>query len=345
MKIRILVLLSIILLLPLYAYSMKVSFFMGNVKMERGGKVAPLKVGDTIGNGDIITTGKGAMVELSYPNNSKITVQGDTVVKIGSPNIKDSSEVSIISGQVKGKFERLQKGEYKFYTPTTVCSVRGTEFDVAVSRGGDSMTSLSQGALDIENFYGSVKLRPGNSVESDVAGKPVSKRGQIKADSWESGRNSDLETNADKQAEKYNQYMDRFEQESGKNSTAINAIGSEVEGIESENDLKASGKKVEKAEAETTAFLMLSEASNMNVRCLMDDFQEDDIYSKFKEAAEKSNKVKDQQLKNYQEIQKVKEQYKEAYNKIMEKYKADRERILRGVKDFKKDNINKEEQE
>lgn len=343
MKIRISALL-LILLLPLYAYSMKVSFFLGDVKMERAGKVTSLKVGDAVGNGDIIKTGKGAMVELSYPNNSKITVQGDTVVKIGSANIKDSTEVSIISGQVKGKFERLQKGEYKFYTPTTVCSVRGTEFDVAVSRGGDSMTSLSQGALDIENFYGSVKLRPGNSVESEVAGKPVSKRGQIQADSWESGRNSDLETKADRQAEKYNQYMDRFEQESEKGSSRINEIGNEVDGIASQRDLKASGDKVLKAEKETSAYLMLSEASGANLRSLMDDFQGDDIYAKFQEAAEKSNKVKEQQLRNYQEIQKVKQQYQEAYNKIMEKYKADRERILRGVKDFKKDNIDEEQQ-
>jgi len=337
MKIRISALL-LILLLPLYAYSMKVSFFLGDVKMERAGKVASLKVGDSVGNGDIIKTGKGAMVELSYPNNSKITVQGDTVVKIGSANIKDSSEVSIISGQVKGKFERLQKGEYKFYTPTTVCSVRGTEFDVAVSRGGDSMTSLSKGALDIENFYGSVKLRPGNSVESEVAGRPLSRRGQIQADSWESGRNSETQKMGRRQAERYNQYMDRFEQESKKGISRINEIGNEVDGIVSQRDLKASGDKVLQAENETSAYLMLSEASGANLRSLMEDFRGDDIYAEFREAAEKSDKVKEQQLRNYQEIQKVKQRYQEAYNKIMEKYKADRERILRGLKDFKKDN-------
>jgi hypothetical protein len=345
MKIRIIMIISIFILSPLYAYSMKVSFFLGDVKMERGGKTASLKMGDNVGNGDIIRTGKGAMLELSYPNNSKITVKANTVVKIGSSNIKGSDDVSIISGQVKGKFEKLQKGEYKFYTPTTVCSVRGTEFDVAVSRGGDSMTSLSEGAVDVENFYGSVKLKPGNSVEADVAGKPSAKKGNLKPDSWESGRNNDLEKKPGDQAQKYNRYMDRFEKESGKTGSSIDEIGKEVEGIESEDDLKKSGEKVEKAERESAAYLMLSEASGMNVRSLMEDFEENDIYEKFQEAADKSNKVKEQQLANYQAIQKVKADYLEAYGKIIGKYKDDKDKIFKGLDDFKKDMFKKDGQE
>ena len=336
---------AVFILSPLYAYSLNVSFFLGDVKMERGGRTASLKMGDNVGNGDIIRTGNGAILELSYPNNSKITVQANTVVKIGSAGIKDSDEVSIISGQVKGKFEKLQKGEYKFYTPTTVCSVRGTEFDVAVSRGGDSMTSLSEGAVDVENFYGSVKLKPGNSVEADVAGKPSARRGNIKPDSWESGRNSSLEKKPGDQAQRYNRYMDRFEQESGKTSSSIDEIGEEVEGIESEDDLKKTGEMVEKAERETAAYLMLSEASGMNVRSLMEDFEENDIYEKFQEAADKSNRVREQQLANYQAIQKVKADYLEAYGKIMGKYKDDRDQIFRGLEDFKKNMFNNNGQE
>ena len=342
MKIRIIIFLSLFILSPLYAYSMKVSFFLGDVKMERKGKVAALKMGNSVGNGDVIKTGKGAMVELSYPNNSKITVQGNTVVKIGSSNIKDSDEVSIISGKVKGKFEKLQKGEYKFYTPTTVCSVRGTEFDVAVSKGGDSMTSLTEGGLDIENFYGSIKLKPGSSVEAEVAGKPSAKRKNLEPDSWESSKNKSLEKKADKQAQKYNKYMDRFEEESDKTSTVIDEIGKEVEGIESEDDLKTSGEKVSKTEKNTAAYLMLCEASNMNVRSLMDDFEGEDVYGKFQEAADKSNKVQDQQLANYQAIQKVKEDYKEAYGKIMGKFKDDKDKIKKGLRDFKKDMFKKD---
>ncbi len=332
----------LIILLPVYAYSMKVSFFLGDVKMERGGRVTSLKMGNTVGNGDVIKTGKGAMVELSYPNNSKITLQGDTVVKIGSSNIKDSDEVSIISGQVKGKLEKLQKGEYRFYTPTTVCSVRGTEFDVAVSRGGDSMISLIEGGLDIENFYGSVELKPGNSVEAEVAGKPSAKRKNLESDSWESNKNKELEKRADRQARKYNRYMNRFDLESSKSSTAINEIGREVAGIESEYGLEKSGEKIIKAEKDTVAYLMLCEASSMNVRSLMNDFEDSDVYGKFQEAADKSDKVKEQQITNYQAIQKVKADYQEAYGKIMEKYKGDKDSILKGLKDFKKDMFKKD---
>ena len=62
MKIRIIMIIAIFILSPLYAYSMKVSFFLGDVKMERGGRTASLKMGDNVGNGDIIRTGNGAML-------------------------------------------------------------------------------------------------------------------------------------------------------------------------------------------------------------------------------------------------------------------------------------------
>jgi hypothetical protein len=112
------------LIIPAAASAMNVKFFLGQVSLIRSGKTLPVKVGDIVGNGDIIKTGKSSMVELSLDENSTITVQAESTIQIGSKNLKDSDGISVVSGEVKGKFGKLKKGEYKIGSPTTVCGVR-----------------------------------------------------------------------------------------------------------------------------------------------------------------------------------------------------------------------------
>ena len=336
---------ALFVVLPSAVYSMKVSFFLGKVTLDRGGSSATLNLGDEVSNGDIIKTGRGALVELSYKNNSKVTVQGNTVVKIGSSGVKGSNDIAVVSGQIKGKFVKLHKGKYKLYTPTTVCSVRGTEFKIAVSRGGDSRVNLKNGKLDINNPYGSTKLKAGYSVDSDVAGEPVKKRTRGSIDKWEKSRNKSLEKDIVKQAEKYDRHMNKFEEESGKNGSGLDELDSEMANLKTKEDLEKSGEKIANAEESIADNMMMNEASERNVRNLMKDFEGNDIYEKFEKISNKSEAVREEQLKNFKAIQKIKAEYNEARDKIMKKFGDDKKKIFNDLDKFKKNMFKKDDEE
>ena len=83
--------------------------------------------------------------------------------------------------------------------------------------------------------------------------------------------------------------------------------------------------------------LMLNETANSSIEGVMNDYKgrKKGLYDLFYKLKEESNKVAEQQKKNYEAIQAVKEEYKKAYEKIIGKFHDDRNKILKGF-DFDK---------
>lgn len=324
------------LIIPAAASAMNVKFFLGQVSLIRSGKTLPVKVGDIVGNGDIIKTGKSSMVELSLDENSTITVQAESTIQIGSKNLKDSDGISVVSGEVKGKFGKLKKGEYKIGSPTTVCGVRGTEFDVAVSKGGDTYVVLNEGSLAVRNPYKSVDLKEGSSLEADVASEPVSGKIKVKSDAWENMRNDNIEEGLDDRADKYESYMDMFEGDASEDAEEIKSLREETKKSKTKEDLEKSGEKIAEVDSELEDSMMMNEASINNMTSLSDEFKASDASARFKSAVKKGNAVLQQQIKNREAIDKVKAEYKEAYDRIMKKFQDDKSKIFRDLDEFKK---------
>ena len=65
---------------------------------------------------------------------------------------------------------------------------------------------------------------------------------------------------------------------------------------------------------------------------------------KFKGAVKKGKAVLDQQIKNKKAIDKVKEDYKAAYDRIMKKVGEDKSNILKNLEDYKKKQQEEKEQ-
>jgi len=328
--------LAIIFVIPVSASAMSVKFFLGQVTLVRSGKSLAVKVGDIVGNGDIIKTGKGAMVELSFDENSTITVQAESTVQIGSKNIKDSDGISIVTGEIKGKFGKLKKGEYKIGSPTTVCGVRGTEFDVAVSKGGDTYVVLDEGNLAVRNPYKKVDLKEGSSLEADVASEPVSGEIKVRSSAWEDTRNDNIEDSLDDRADKYESYMDKFEGDAAADAEEIESLREETKKAKTKEELEKSGEKIAESDSDIEDSMMMNEASLNNMNSLSDEYKGSDAAGRFKSAVKKGNAVLKQQIKNRQAIDKVKAEYKEAYDKIMKKFQDDKSRIFKGLDDYKK---------
>ncbi len=339
-KVKVIIVSFLLALFPLYAYSMTVSFFIGSATLTRGGKSVAIKVGDIVSGGDIVKTQKNGIVELTYDDSSKITIKGDTVVQIGNKNVKDSGDIAVVSGEVNGKFGKLKKGEHRIGSPTTVCGVRGTEFNIAVSKGGDTKVDLKQGRLDVRNPYGKVDLNEGFSAEIDLAAEPVSGETESSLEAWQGGKNSSLERSVETQADKYEKHINNFGEESEKSSKELQSIGEATKRAKTKEELALSGEKISGSEKIIADNMLMNEASKNSVDLLKEDYgsRNTAIKNRFNELAKKCNKVQEQQLKNYLALQKVKEDYNKAYEKIMKKYSDDKSKILKPLEEYKKTN-------
>ncbi len=333
-------------LFPIYGYSMKVTFFLGKSTLTRNGKTINLKVGDNVSNGDIIKTTKNGVVELQYDDTSKITIKGDTVVQIGNKLVKGSGDVAVISGQVSGKFVKLKKGEHKIGTPTTICAVRGTEFIMGVSKGGDSRIELTEGKLDVRNPYGRVELNSGSSADIELADKPEIGDIEGNVEEWKSGKDESLEDDIENQADKYQTHIENFGERSESDAKKLESINELTKKAATKDDLAVAGEEIVKAESENEDNMLMNESSKSSVEILKEDYGSKNkaIKDKFQSIAERCNVVQQQQLQNQQAIQKVKEEYQKAYDNIMKKFKNDKTNIFKNLQDYKKNNPMKKDE-
>lgn len=333
------------LLIPAMGFPMKISFFLGQASVTRDGKTAAVKSGDIIKDGDVIKTAKGGIVEIQYDDSSKITIQENTIVQIGSKNIKGASDITIIAGTINGKFGKLKKGVHRINTPTTVCSVRGTEFGVSVSKGGDSMVNLNEGNLDIDNPYGEVNLKEGQSIEAELGENPDVKDEVLDSKEWNNDTNEEVAENIDERAEKYSEQYDQFEANSEKNQSEVKDLSDRTKNVSNKEDLEQAGVDIAEAEEDIEHDMLMNEASNLSAENLMQDYEGSEQFSELEKVSQKGNSVMEEQKKNYQAIQKVKQEYKEAYDRIMKKYKDDKSKIFKNLDDYKKSMHEKKEEQ
>ena len=168
------------------AFALEFSFLVGDVTIVRDGKPSGAGLGGKLVDGDTVITGAGGLAVLSYGDGSEIRVMEKSRVRIGSVTVRDSGSVSVISGAINARFQKLARGsERKVVTPTTVCSVRGTDFLVGVSDGADSRVEMKEGALEVRNPYGSKKLGPSTKARIGLAGLRRKTRMRPK---WRHGR-------------------------------------------------------------------------------------------------------------------------------------------------------------
>lgn len=335
-RVKIICVSVIMLLCPVLAFSMKVSFYLGKPTVTRDNKSTMLKMGDIIRNGDIIKTGRNETVEIAYDDNSRISIQQNTIIQIGSKNVQGASDLTVIAGEITGKFGKLKKGVHRINTPTTVCSVRGTEFKVSVSNGGDSLVNLEEGALDVDNVYGEVKLKQGQSIEADMGDDPDISDEFVDTNDWQDKKADDLSGNIDERAEKYDSHFKKFGENSDKASSEMQELSDLTKNSSSKEELEDSGKKIAETEEDIEHDILMTEASKLSVENLMKEYEGTEGYSELEEAAKKGSKVLELQKKNYEAIQNVKKQYQEARERILKNYKGQKDKILKSVEDYRK---------
>jgi hypothetical protein len=326
--------LIVIILFAINGYAAQISFMAGDVKVTKGGKTSAAQFQMKLDSGDILKTGKGAFADVSYEDGSIIKVKENSSVIIGNKSAQGSDSLSVTSGMVSAKFAKLQKDSAcRVYTPTTVCAVRGTEFNVAVSESADSKVQLTEGNLDILNPYGKIAIKENENAEVKVADAPAqSESGDL--GQWKNENESNLDKNPEEKSDAFSQYVQDFQKRSESSSKNISDMekkrSTAIKG--GKDKLEKANKDLESIENDVKDDLYLNSAANSSIDGILNRFQKDKkgMYNKFLKVKEESNKVMDQQKRNFKAIADVKAAYSKAYDDIMKKHKSGIDKIKGG---------------
>ncbi len=331
--------LGALLFIPHWVYALEVSFMTGNVSIERSGSnISKVNVGTKVLANDIVKTGKNSLATLTYTDGSELRMTENTTIKIGlmAPD-SDRAPSTVVAGIVSTKFTKLTKGSdvrRGVYSPTTVAAVRGTEFTVAVSESGDSRIELTEGSLDVHNPYGAVQLEQGHKVQASVAGDPTEDNdftGTV-AD-WKSIKDESLTTDPSGRSDQYKKYIDDLSVRNSANSEKITSLQKNISGTQNKKSLETNSKEINKVSPDVEDDYYLGDAAHSAISSITDRFAKDKsgIRDKFLKLKEESNKVHEQQQRNYEALQAVRAAYKKAYDEIMGKYQDSKKKIKEGT--------------
>ena len=317
-------------------YALEVKFMIGDVTVIRGGtKIASVNIGTAIRENDTVITGKKSTVTMAYADGSEIKMQESAKLIIGRmPKGSDAAPICVAAGAVTTRFAKIAKGSdarRSVYTPTTVCAVRGTEFDVYVSDGGDSRVDLTEGSLDVHNPYGGQQIEAGQNLEAGIAQSPAAAQGD--AAQWKADKDTQLSSDASGRGEAYDTYMKNFSSRGKANTKSIDGVGRKVKAAKDSAALESSGKEIEGLAGSVEEDFYLSATAGAAIEAITDRFKSDksDMYAKFLKLKEESNRVKDQLRCNYEAIQAVRESYRKAKDEIIGRQKEDAQKIKGAV--------------
>ena len=118
-------------------------------------------MGNLLYNGDAIITESSASIAILFTDGSMLKVQENSEVTLTAQR-KDGQQVDakvdLPLGEIWAKVTR-RDSKFEVETPSSVASVKGTEFSVMVDEGGTSTLFVYDGLVEFQNELGSVIVK------------------------------------------------------------------------------------------------------------------------------------------------------------------------------------------
>lgn len=125
----------------------------GKVNLYRGGKKVSFKVGDGINNLDEIRTRSNSFAAYKYiDDSSTVKVFSNSYVVVNASRrdkVLDKS-IKVNLGRVFTRVNPNNKGRVNISTPSTIASVKGTQFLTSVNDEGEVTYIVTEGAVSVE---------------------------------------------------------------------------------------------------------------------------------------------------------------------------------------------------
>lgn len=140
---------------------------------------AVLREGTTLKEGDEINVDPDGEVVLEFGDNSKVTIQETTQLKIASFFTEGGvvrTELLLKVGQVSAKVIKTEttRSDFRIKAPSATSSIRGTVYSHFHDRSGASLVSVRQGVVAVKGKRGKAKKVPARR-EVEVTGRGVGK--------------------------------------------------------------------------------------------------------------------------------------------------------------------------
>ncbi|MBZ0264679.1 FecR family protein [bacterium] len=125
----------------------------GKAEVKKGdAKWADLKFGSILDNGDKLRTGDEGFIALAFTDDkSQLKIRPSSEVTLNADRNQDFSLAKSVNMQIGELFVdvKKQKGSLQVATPTSVASVKGTEFWVIVGPDGESQVLTLEGIVEL----------------------------------------------------------------------------------------------------------------------------------------------------------------------------------------------------
>ena len=162
----------------------------GDIQLYRSGKVTDqtIKRGFRLQDGDKLVTGPKAYAALRFIDDaSLLRIRANSTCSIKGKKEKNEliKNVYLEVGTIFARVTK-QRGKFEISTPTSVASVKGTEWITEQIREGATYYYGRVGVVEISNDAGAALLREGETVEVlDANTAPVTRKSEPGEGEWD----------------------------------------------------------------------------------------------------------------------------------------------------------------
>ena len=133
------------------ALDLYVSFFTGQVTIQRNGVVVPTQIKTPLQNGDTITTDDKSFMIIQGNDGLQVRIENGSQIKLSLDTTENGKIVSLFKGSVLSKVNKLVKNSsYKVTTATMTAAVRGTQFLIKYD-GTVTAVAVGEGKVAVNN--------------------------------------------------------------------------------------------------------------------------------------------------------------------------------------------------
>jgi hypothetical protein len=165
---------------------------VGTVSLTHGEKAAATKMdkGTRLQDGDRIVTGDRSFAAVRFVDDaSTVRIRANSTCRIKAKKEKDAilKNVYLEAGALYAKVTQ-QRGKFEISTPTSVASVKGTEWITEQKFDGQSLYHCLGGVVEVSNEVGTALARVGETVEVlNSKSVPVTRKTQPGEGIWNDG--------------------------------------------------------------------------------------------------------------------------------------------------------------
>ena len=203
----------------------EMAYLDGEVGVSRSGRrmdSRDIAMGMDVENFDYVSTGENGSAEIEITSEvcpgALLRVDPRTTFYLEITRVNeatDTTQVSVLRGSLMFKVKKITGDqEVLVRTDNTVLGVRGTEFRVLMSPGGDTLVSCREGVVEVRDEERAVTAEPGRVVEKLSGGSlravsvALDELERYERD-WFAGRIEALESNALRATRYYASQYDR----------------------------------------------------------------------------------------------------------------------------------------